>query len=344
MQVTTIGLDIAKSVFQVHGVDAEGEVVVRKRLTRAKLLDFFGKLSPCLVGIEACASAHHWARELIALGHDARLMPPNYVKPYLKRNKNDASDAEAICEAVTRKTMRFVPVKTREQQALMVLHGVRAQIVRARTMISNTIRGFLSEFGIVAAKGRTGLEGLVQCIEDATDDRLPQLARDALRPLLREFYTLRDQVLEMDRKVAKAHRASELSQRLATIPGVGPVTASLLTATVADPKAFKSGRAMAAWIGLTPKQNSSGEKERLGSITKACDSEIRRLLVLGAMAVIKMADRLGYDRYPWLHRLVARRHKKVAAVALANKMARTAWALMVRGGRFNTQALTPSMA
>ncbi|MCL6507875.1 MAG: IS110 family transposase [Bryobacteraceae bacterium] len=325
----TIGLDIAKSVFQVHGVDAAGEVVIRRQVRRAQMLAFFAKLPACLVGIEACASAHYWGRELGRLGHQVRLMPPSYVKPYVKRQKNDAADAEAICEAVTRPTMRFVEVKSPEQQGVMVLHKVRMMLMRQRTQVSNAIRGHMAEFGLVAPIGREGLAGLLQLIQ-AEDGRLPQEAMGCLALLAEQFALVNRQILETDRRIRTSARATEAGRRLMTIPGVGPLLASALVATVADPKGFKTGRNLAAWIGLVPKQNSSGGKERLGGITKQGDRYLRQLLVVGALAVVRYAQRHG-TRRPWLVKLLERRPTKVATVALANKIARMAWAVMTTG-------------
>jgi len=332
-QVATIGLDIAKSVFQVHGVDAEGGVVIRQKLTRARLLKFFEKLSPCLVGIEACGTAHHWARELIGLGHEVRLMPPSYVKPYVKRQKNDMADAEAICEAVTRPTMRFVPVKSPEQQSVMVLHRTRSILIRQRIQISNAIRSHMAEFGMAAAVGRQGLHSLIEVVHDAADERVPVEARGCLAMLAAQLQLVNEQVLETDRLIRTNARSTEVGRRLMEIPGVGPLLASALVGTIADPRAFKTGRNLAAWIGLVPKQNSSGGKERLGGITKQGDRYLRQMLVVGALAVVRYAVRNG-TRRPWLVQLLARRTPKVAAVALANKTARMVWAIMTSGERY----------
>lgn len=332
-QVVTIGLDIAKSVFQVHGVDAEGAVVIRQKLTRARLLPFFAKLEPCLVGIEACGASHHWARELISLGHEARLMPPSYVKPYLKRQKNDMADAEAICEAVTRPTMRFVPVKSPEQQGVMVLHRTRLVLTRQRTQLSNAIRGHMAEFGLTAAIGREGLGKLIAVILDGADERVTREARVCLTMLIDQLRLVNVQILENDRLIRTNARATEVGRRLMEIPGVGPLLASAMVAAVADPTAFKTGRNLAAWIGLVPRQNSSGGKERLGGITKQGDRYLRQMLVVGALAVVRYAQRNG-TRRPWLLQLLARRTPKVAAVALANKNARMIWAIMTSGERY----------
>jgi transposase len=333
MQTVTIGLDIAKSVFQAHGVDEAGEVVFRRRLTRARLLEFFEKQPRCLVGIEACASAHYWARELMRLGHTVRLIPPSYVKAYLKRQKNDAADAEAICEAVSRPSMRFVPVKSVEQQDIMVLHRTRTMLMRQRVQLSNAIRGHMSEFGVVAPIGRSGLEQLIAIASDGEDNRIPGAARASLLMLAGQLRMVNRQVLENDRRIIAAARSSEVGRRLMEVPGVGPVLASALVASVPDPTSFKSGRNLAAWIGLVPRQNSSGGKERLGSITKEGDRYLRKMLVIGAVAVLRYAQRHGARR-PWLVALMARRRPKVAAVALANKTARTVWAIMTRGTRY----------
>jgi transposase len=341
--VATIGLDIAKSVFQVHGADTAGQVVVRQRLVRRRVLAFFEKLAPCLVGIEACSSSHYWARELIARGHEVRLMPAQYVKPYVKRGKNDAADAEAICEAVTRPTMRFVPIKTPEQQSVMMLHRVRLMLNRQRTQLSNSIRSHLSEFGIVAPIGRRGLDQLLAVVADEEDARVPTDARLCLQMLAAQLAVVKDQILENDRRVRTSARATELGRRLMEIPGVGPLVASALTATISDPAAFKTGRDLAAWIGLVPKQNSSGGKERLGSISKAGNSYLRQMLVVGAMAVIRYAKRHG-TRRPWLVQLMQRRSTKVAAVALANKTARIIWALMTSGERYREPTAVSAMA
>lgn len=329
--VITIGVDLAKNVFQIHGVDAEGGVIFRRQLRRAQMLPFFKKQPPCLVGMEACATSHHWARELVKLGHEVKLMPPKYVKPYVKRNKNDMADAEAICEAVTRPTMRFVEIKTPDQQSVLMLHRTRQLFVRQRTTLINALRAHLAEFGIVAGVGRNGLERLLQVIEDGEDDRVPSGARDCLLTLRDQLEMVKHQVLDADRSILAWHRSSEISLRLDDIPGVGPLIASALVASVPDPHIFKSGRDMAAWIGLVPRQNSTGGKERLGHISKAGNRYLRMLLVVGAMSVIRRAKQVGYTRRPWLTKLLERRSTKIAAIALANKIARIAWAMMAHG-------------
>ena len=337
-EVSTIGLDIAKSVFQIHGIDADSMVVIRKRVGRAKVLEYFAGLSPCLIGIEACPTAHHWSRELQELGHTVRLMPPSYVKAYLKRSKNDANDAAAICEAVQRPTMRFVPIKTREQQAALMLHRTRQLLVCQRTMLSNAMRGHLAELGIVSAKGRNGTAALLEIITDAKNDSIPPAAGICLNALARQYEVIAMEIGAIDKRIHAWHRSCEASRRLEEIPGIGPIVATALVAEIGDWKAFSSGRNLAAWIGLVPKQHSTGGKERLGHITKQGNRYLRWLLVAGAMAVIRYAQKHGTKR-AWLIRLMGRRPVKVAGVALANKIARIAWALMVRGERYNEPKL-----
>ena len=337
-EVITIGVDLAKNVFQIHAVNAAGTVIVRRQLRRSQMLPFFKKQPPCLVGMEACATSHHWARQLVGLGHEVKLMPPRYVKPYVKRNKNDMADAEAICEAVTRPTMRFVEIKTPDQQAVLMLHRTRQLLVRQRTMLINALRAHLAEFGIVAGVGRNGLERLLKVIEDGGDERVPATARDCLLALRDQLEMVKGQILEADRRVLAWHRSSEMSLRLDDIPGVGPLIASALVASVPDPHVFKSGRDLAAWIGLVPKQNSTGGKERLGHISKAGNRYLRMLLVVGALSVIRRAKQVGYTKRPWLTKLLQRRSTKIAAIALANKIARTAWAMMAHGTYYQEPA------
>jgi len=334
MKVSTIGLDIAKNVFQVHGIDDAGEVVVRKQLRRGQVLGFFEKLAPCLIGIEACATAHHWSRELQGLGHQVRLMPPNYVKAYVKRNKNDAADAEAICEAVTRPTMRLVGTKSKEQQSVLMLHKTRQLFVRQRVMLSNAVRAHLAEFGITAPRGRVGFEKLLEIVDSEDNEQIPAFAQLALVSLAEQYRTVLAEITVLERSLHAWHRSNPTSRRLAEIPGVGPLVATALTATVTDATVFSSGRSMAAWIGLVPKEDSTGGKRRLGPISKQGNRYLRWLLVTGAMAVIRYAKRTGYRKRPWLARLVEYRPIKLAAVALANRIARIAWVLMARGERY----------
>ena len=327
----TIGLDIAKNVFQVHGIAADGRIVFRQQVKRVRVLTFFKKLKSCVVGIEACATSHHWAREIGALGHNVKLMPPKYVKAYVKRQKNDAADAEAICEAVQRPSMRFVPVKSPDEQAGMVLHRTRHLFVRQLTAVVNATRAHMAEFGIVAPKGREGVAELIAVIKDLKDDRLPALARTCLYALAIQLDALSQQIAILDKRLTGWNRTNETCRRLDAIPGVGPALATALVASVADPKAFKSGRDFSAWVGLVPKQKSSGGKEKLGSITKAGDRYLRSLFCAGALAVIRYAQKQGTKHRPWLTSLLERRPAKVAAIALANKLARMAWAVMANG-------------
>jgi transposase len=309
-------------------------VAIRRRLKRRYVLAFFQKLPRCLVGIEACASSHHWSRELKALGHTVRLMPPAYVKPYVKRHKNDAADAEAICEAVTRANMRFVETKTPEQQSCLMLHRTRHLFIRQQTSVINAIRAHFAEFGIVARVGRNGVAELLNVVADASDRRLPEVARACLLALGAQLRMLKGQILEFDRQIMAWHRSNETSKRLDAIPGVGPALATALVASVADPKAFRSARNFSAWVGLVPRQHSSGGTDKLGSISKQGDRYLRSLFTAGALAVIRYAKIHGTQHRPWLAALLARRPTKVAAIALANKIARMAWAMMARGERY----------
>lgn len=330
MSVVSIGLDLAKSVFQVHAVDAAGHTVLRRRLARRDLVAFFAKQPACLVGMEACSSAHHWARELAQLGHTVRLIPPQYVKPYVKRNKTDAADAEAICEAVGRPNMRFVPIKTREQQAVLALHRVRSLLVRQRTATINALRGLLTEFGVVAGKGTQRVSDLNERMGTLSVEALPDEAREALTCLFNQIDDLSLRLHAMERRIIAWHRANEASQRLASAPGVGPITATALVAAVGDGTQFKSARHFAAWLGLTPRVRASGEKEHIGRITKGGDRYLRTLLIHGARAVVGTTFRKGVTVRPWLAALVKRRPVNVAATAVAHKTARALWAMLTR--------------
>ena len=336
--ISVIGLDIAKNVFQIHGIDESGAVIVRRQLRRGQLLSYFAGLPPCLVGLEACATGHYWGRELRALGHDVRLIPPQYVKPYVKRNKTDAADAEAICEAVGRPSMHFVGIKSAEQQAIMVLHRARDLLVRQRTMAINALRGHMAEFGVVEAQGIAGAMRLVAVLADEEDERIPPLARRVLAELVGQLRGTMARIAALEREMKAWHKASDVSRRLATIPGVGPVTATALAATVPDASAFSSGRQFAAWLGLTPRQYSTGGKPRLGGISKRGDGYLRRLLMTGATAALRRSKQTRAR--PWVQELLKRRPAKVVAVALANKTARTAWALMKTGEAY--RAPTPA--
>ena len=323
-EVVNVGLDLAKNVFQIHAIGSDGEVLVRRKLRRAEVIRFFTDLPACLVGMEACASAHHWGRELMALGHEVRLMPPAYVKPYVKRGKTDAADAEAICEAVTRPTMRCVAVKTVEQQAVLMLHKSRDFLVRQRTMLINGLRGHLAEYGIVTRVGAGGVTASLKALHDE-QSRLPAHARSALHGIAAQLRALSSEIDRLETQIL----AWQTSRRLATIPGIGPITASAIAAAVPDASLFRSGRQFAAWLGLTPRPHSSGGKERLGGITKQGDGYLRRLLVVGATAVMRVA-RKDASPQPWMAQLRERKPTKIATVALANKTARIAWAVMAR--------------
>ena len=328
-----IGMDTSKSVFVLHGVNASEQPVLRRKLRRRQVLEFFAKLEPTKIGLEACGAAHYWARELQALGHEALLLPPQYVKPYVKRNKNDAADAEAICEAMSRPSMRFVPVKTAEQQAALMLAGTRDALIRRRTQVSNMIRGYAAEFGLIAAKGLDKIEPLLARI--AANAELPELAQQLFAAHGQEYAQLQLQVREIEAKLLAWHKHNEPSRRLAEVPSIGPIGASLLVMKVPDPHAFRCGRDFSAWIGLTPKDHSTAGKKRLGVITRAGDEALRSVLVAGATAVIQQVRHARGHPSPWLIALVKRKPPKLAAVALANKMARVAWKLMVSGERYN---------
>lgn len=331
MEVTTVGLDLAKHVFQVHAVDTAGAVIVRKALRRSQLLPFFAKLSPCLVGMEACGTSHHWARELIKLGHTVRMMPPAYVKPYVKRGKTDAADAEAICEAVTRPTMRFVPVKSCDQQAALSMHRTRDLLVKQRTQLVNMMRGLLAEFGIDIPEGIERALMMARQVIDGEAPDVPEAAVKMVGMLSQQAVDTHSQLREIDRALVSMQRTDEVARRLGTIPGIGPVTATALAASVADPSHFRSGRQFAAWLGLTPRQNSSGGKERLGRITKMGDRYLRKLLVIGATSLVRRASHASDPVGRRLADLLTRKPVRLATVAMANKLARIVWAVMVRG-------------
>ena len=339
MKVSTIGIDLAKSVFQVHGVDPEGGVMLRKKLRRAEVLKFFEALEPCLVGMEACATAHFWAREISALGHEVRLMPPSYVKAYLRRQKNDAADAEAICEAVTRPSMRFVPIKSAERQGVLVLHRTRELLVRQRTMLINAIRGHCAEFGMIAPQGARRSADLIAQVRSADASLLPDLARSTLLMLAAHLAALAGQIHALERQLMVWHRQDDASQRLTTIPGVGIITATALAASVTDPGLFRSGREFAAFLGLVPRQNSSGGKDRLGRISKMGDGYLRKLLVVGATSVIRRASDNASATGAWVRALMERKPARVVTVAMANKTARIAWAVLARGQTYRAPAM-----
>lgn len=337
--VTAIGLDLAKQVFQVHGADRFGAPLFNRKLRRAEVLRFFERLPPCLVGMEACASSHHWAREISALGHEVRLIPPQYVKPFVKRGKTDAADAEAICEAVTRPTMRLVPVKSAEQQTAVMVLRVRALLVRERTQSINALRGHMGELGIVASSGVANIKSLAAIIRDGEDARLPRAARAALLEIVETIESLSARIDRLEREIVTEARRDEDMRRLATIPGVGPIIAMAIKAFVPDPGGFISARHFAAWIGLTPKAHSSGGKERLGRISKMGNTELRSLLTTGATSVLRhVRDREKI--WPWLKDMLARRPFKVVAIALANMIARMIWALLTKGGAYRTPVTT----
>jgi transposase len=325
--ITTIGVDLAKNVIQVHGVDQRGKAVLKKQLPRRRFVEFFANLAPCLVGMEACGSAHHWARQLEKLGHQVRLMAPQFVKPYVKTNKNDAADAEAICEAVSRPNMRFVPIKNGEQQAVLALHRARAGFVKARTAQANQIRGLLGEYGIIIPQGIGHLTKRLPAILEDGENELPGVFRRLLARLGEHLKELDRQVGELEAQIQDWHREDAASRKLAQIPGIGPLTASALVATIGDANSFKNARQLAAWLGLVPRQHSSGGKTLLLGISKRGDAYLRTLLIHGARSVVRVAERKA-DIPTWLTQLIGRRHKNVAAVALANKNARIVWALL----------------
>ena len=328
-KIIRIGIDTSKSVFVLHGVNAADEPVLRKKLRRRQVLDFFRIMEPTRIGLEACGAAHYWARELMALGHAVVLLPPQYVKPYVQRGKNDAADASAICEAMSRPRMRFVPVKTAEQQAALMLMGVREQLITRRTQLANMIRGYAAEFGITAARGLDKIEPLLARIATAAD--VPELAKELFAALAEQYGELKPKLRRIDAQLLAWHRQNELSRRLAQVPAIGPIGAALLAMKVPDPRAFRTGRDFAAWLGLTPKDHSTAGKQRLGVITRAGDEALRGTLVSGATAVIQQVSKARGNPSPWLIALIKRKPPKLAAVALANKTARIAWKLMVSG-------------
>jgi transposase len=338
-EVSTIGLDLAKNVFQVHGADASGAVLFRRKLRRHQVLTFFAGQKPCTVAMEACGSSHHWAREIGRLGHTVRLIPPAYVKPFVKRQKNDAADAEAICEAAQRPTMRFVAPKSEQTQAAALVFRARDLLVRQRTQIINALRGHLAEFGLIVAKGPAHVHLLVRIVEDP-DDPIPEIARPILQMLAETLHRLDEKIAGLDQEVAQRAKENETARRLMTIPGVGPVTAVALAALAPPAETFKRGRDFAAWIGLTPLQHSTGGKQKLGATSKMGERTLRRLLIIGASAVVRWAARNGAPAGSWMARMVARKPPMLVRVALANKMARIVWALMARGGVYQAPAAT----
>jgi transposase len=338
-EVNTIGLDLAKNVFQAHGADIAGAVVFRKQLRRDKVLAFFAGQPACLVAMEACSGAHYWAREIGKLGHTVRLIPPAYVKPFVKRQKNDVADAEAICEAARRPTMRFVPVKSEEQQASAVVFRVRDLLVRQRTQVINALRGHLAEYGLVVAKGPSHVATLVEFAQSPETD-LSAAARPALDLLIATLRMVSEQIKQLDAEIARRARAEDDARRLMTIPGIGPITATALIALAPNASGFKRGRDFAAWLGLTPLQRSTGGKQKLGATSKMGERTLRRLLIIGASAVVKQARHRNAPQGSWLVRMLARKPPMLVMVALANKMARIVWALMAKGGVYKAPAVT----
>jgi len=334
MKITTIGIDLAKELFQIHGVDSQGKTVLRKQLRRNEMAKFFANLDPCLVGMEACGSSHHWARKLNEFGHTVKLMSPQFVKPYVKTNKHDMADAEAVCEAVSRPNMRFVAIKNIDQQAILSVHRARQGFVKARTAQANQIRGLLSEFGIVMPQGIRSIGKRMPDILEDAENGLPGTLRKLLERLNDHLKELDRQVEELELQIKLWHKENEASQKLEAIPGVGPITASAIVATVGGAAEFKNGRQLAAWLGLVPKQRSSGGKQILLGISKRGDTYLRTLMIHGARAVIRFAENKA-EPESWVRKLMARRNKNVAAVALANKNARIIWALLAKGTTFH---------
>lgn len=338
MQLTTVGLDIAKNTFQVHGIARHGQPLLKRKLSRGRVLEFFANLPGCVIGLEACAGAHYWARELIKLGHEVRLMPPQYVRPYVKTNKHDAADAEACCEAVQRPGMRFVPVKHEQQQALLMLHRIRDRLIAERTGTINAIRGHMAEFGMVAAQRGTGLKDLVAVIADLDDLRLPALARELLVLQVEHLRQIEARITALDGRLVRQAREDEACKRLTEAPGIGPVIATAMVATVGDARLFSSGRSFAAWLGLTPRQHATGGKQRLLGISKRGDGYLRRQLMHGARSLVRLAQ--GRERHPWawINALLARRPFNVVVAAVANKLARMIWAMLSRGEAYRAAA------
>ena len=340
MDITTVGLDLAKNVFQAHGINEAGDVLVRRRLRRTQVREFFASLAPCLIGLEACGTAHFWARELEALGHKVKIVPPSYVKAYVRRGKNDATDAAAICEAVARPNMRFVPIKSEEQQAALMLHKARELLMRQQTMLVNALRAHMAELGMIAPLGRGRVENIITVIEDGEDESIPALARAALKPLVSQLRANEEATAALDAEIKAWHKDNAASQRLVTIPGIGFLTASAIVATVPDPSFFRSGREFSAWLGLVPRQNSTGGKVRLGRISKQGNPYIRRLLVIGATSMLRYARAKTAPGAYWVNGLLERRPARLVTVAMANKTARIAWALLTKGETYRAPAAT----
>jgi transposase len=338
-EISTIGLDIAKRVFQVHGVDDRGRVVVRKKLSRSELLEWFGKIAPCLIGIESCATSTYWAHEIGKLGHSVKLIPPSYVKPYVRRQKNDRVDAEAICEAVGRPSMRFVTLKTIEQQTIQVLHRSRSLLITQRIQLVNALRAHMAEFGVIFPEGAAGAALAIKTLKEGNDKSIPAFAQNVLLSIVSQLEHLRQEIKKLDQQMIAWHKTNADSQRLASIPGIGHVTASAVLAAIGDGKQFSSAREFAAWIGLVPRQNSSGGKECLGRISKKGDPYLRRLFVTGATTQLRGSHRDKAVGGAWFSSLLQRKAARVASVALANKMARVAWALLTKGEAYRPSSL-----
>lgn len=339
MEISTIGIDLAKEVFQIHAVDARGNVVLKKKLRRKEMVTFFANLTPCLIGMEACSSSHYWARKLQAMGHQIKLMAPQFVKPYVKANKNDAADAEAICEAVTRPSMRFVGVKSIEQQTVLATHRVRSLLVAERTALVNQTRGLLGEFGVIAPNGLHNLKAyLPDILEDAENELTPDM-RDLITMMSDRINSITEKLDELELKVKESNKRNDVISKLQKIPGIGPLTASAMIATIGNFNEFKNGRELAAFLGVVPRQHSSGGKQNLLGISKRGDGYLRTLLIHGARSVIRYAEG-KQEKNPWLVNLIGRRNKNIAAVALANKNIRIIWAMMTKGTDFNPRHIS----